>query len=311
MNAARKLATVFCCFFSKKTFFLESKNQRAFVLCISLLLSVPAEAEGYKIATWNIAWLTLRGAGDPALPADVRVRAAGDFGRLRGFADRLDADVVAFQEVDGAEAARRVFDPARFDIVTIDEDVVQRVGLAVRHGIVVERHADVAALDVEPAALHRLRDGLDATLRFPDGARLRVLVVHLKTGCHTDPLTGSQRPQCTLLAAQWRVMAAWARARAAEGVPFALLGDFNRVLDRPGEAQALLDAAAPLLRVTAGQSDPCWEGGAFIDHIFLGGAARGWLVPGSVRVMRYGGAPAADRWRLSDHCPVSVRVDPR
>jgi endonuclease/exonuclease/phosphatase family metal-dependent hydrolase len=219
--------------------------------------------------------------------------------------------VVAFQEVDGAAAARAVFDPARFDVMTIDEDVVQRVGLAVRHGIIVERHADVAALDVEPAAVHRLRDGLDATLRFPDGARLRLLVVHLKTGCQTDPMEEPRRPQCVLLAAQWQVMADWARARAGEAVPFALLGDFNRVLDRPDAASALLEAAAPMVRVTAGQSDPCWDGGAFIDHIFLGGAARGWEVPGSLRVLRYGGAVTADRWRLSDHCPVSVRIDPR
>jgi endonuclease/exonuclease/phosphatase family metal-dependent hydrolase len=309
MSATHKFAKVFCFFFSKKKFFLERKNQRTFVLL--LLFSVRAEAASYKIATWNLEWLTLRGVGDPALPADVRVRAPGDFGRLRGFADRLDADVVAFQEVDGAAAARAVFDPARFDVVTIDEDVVQRVGLAVRHGIIVERHADVAALDVEPAAVHRLRDGLDATLRFPDGARLRVLVVHLKTGCQTDQMEEPRRPQCVLLAAQWRVVADWARARAGEAVPFALMGDFNRVLDRPDAATALLDAAAPMVRVTAGQSDPCWDGGAFIDHIFLGGATRGWLVPGSLRVLRYGGAVTADRWRLSDHCPVSVWIDPR
>jgi endonuclease/exonuclease/phosphatase family metal-dependent hydrolase len=309
MKAARQFANVFLRRSSKKTFFLERKNQRTFVLL--LLVSVRAEAASYKIATWNIEWLTQRAASDPALPADVRARTAEDFGRLRGFADRLDADVVAFQEVDGAAAARTVFDPARFDVVTIDEDVVQRVGLAVRHGITVERHADVAALDVAPAAVHRLRDGLDATLRFPDGAQLRVLVVHLKAGCHTDPIEASRRPQCALLAAQWRVVAAWAHARAAEAVPFALMGDFNRQLDRPDAASAQLDAAAPLLRVTAGQSDPCWEGGAFIDHIFLGGTARRWLVPGSLRVLRYGEASAMDRWRLSDHCPVSVRIDPR
>jgi endonuclease/exonuclease/phosphatase family metal-dependent hydrolase len=300
MIATRRFARVLCCLLS---------NQQCFLLV--LLFTIPAGAAEYKIATWNIEWLTLRAAGDPALPADVRVRATGDYARLRGITDRLAADVVAFQEVDGAAAARTVFDPARYDIITIDEDVVQRVGLAVRHGIIVERHADVAALDVEPAALHRLRDGLDATLRFPDGARLRVLVVHLKTGCQTDPLADPRRPQCALLAAQWRVVAAWARARAAEAMPFALMGDFNRAIDRPDVASAMLDAAAPLVRVTSGQSNPCWGGGAFIDHIFLGGAARDWLMPGSLRVLRYGGVDAADRWRLSDHCPVSVRIDPR
>ena len=40
--------------------------------------------------------------------------------------------MVAFQEVDGVAAAARVFSiPARYALVAIDEDVVQRVGLAV------------------------------------------------------------------------------------------------------------------------------------------------------------------------------------
>ena len=107
--------------------------------------------------------------GGPCPARRCAAAAAADFARLRGFADALDADVVAFEEVDGAEAAARVFDPARYRVVTIDEDVVQRVGLAVRRGIGVERHADVAALDVEPYAEHQLRDGLDATLDFRAG----------------------------------------------------------------------------------------------------------------------------------------------
>jgi endonuclease/exonuclease/phosphatase family metal-dependent hydrolase len=264
-------------------------------------------ARDFKIATWNMDWLTL-GASD--LPSDVRVRGDADFVRLRGFADRLDADVVAFQEVDGAAAAARVFDPSRYSLVTIDENVVQRVGLAVRTGISVQRHADVTALDVAPQATHRLRDGLDATLVFPGGAALRVLVVHLKTGCQRDRLAASRRPQCGLLAQQIPVVAGWIRARAAEGGAFAVMGDFNREMDAPEDMSLALMQAAPLVRVTAGQSDPCWGGGSFIDTMFLGGAARGWWVPGSLRVMRYGDADVRDKDRLSDHCPVSVRVAP-
>lgn len=282
--------------------------------CLLLALALwagGAQASPVKIATWNLNWLTLRPAGDPALPPDVRVRAPEDFGRLRGFAGRLDADVVAFEEVDGTEAAARVFDPARYRLLTIGEPVVQRVGLAVRPWIGVTRNADVAALDVEAGARHPLRDGLDVTLGFPGGARLRVLAVHLKTGCHTDVLAGSRRPQCALLARQIPVLADWIRARAAEGIPFAVLGDFNRVMDRPDALEQAMDAAAPLLRVTQGQSDPCWGGGSFIDHIFLGGDARGWLVPGSLRVMTYRSSDPGDRERLSDHCPVSVRIEPR
>ncbi len=279
-------------------------------LCVGLLVCGQAYGRDFKLTTWNLNWLTLRAAGDGALPGDVHPRRDADFARLRGFADHLDADVVAFQEVDGAAAAARVFDPARYSIVTIDEDVVQRVGLAVRAGIVVQRHPDVSALDVEPGALHRLRDGLDATLVFPGGAALRVLVVHLKTGCHYDRLAGSRRSQCALLAQQIPVVAAWIHARAAEGGAFAVMGDFNREMDQPEEMSVAFEAAAPLVRVTEGQTDPCWDGEPFIDTMFLGGAARGWEVPGSLRVMTYHSADRGDRERLSDHCPVSVRIAP-
>ena len=277
----------------------------------ALAFRSPATAHDIKLATWNLNWLTIRALGDPELPADVRPRQAADFVRLQEASKRLNADVIAFEEVDGVAAAARVFDPAQYTLVTIDETVVQRVGLALRRDITMVRHPDVAALDVEPYAPHRLRDGFDATLTFSGGVMLRVLVVHLKTGCHTDDLAQSTRPQCALLALQIPVLAAWIRAREAEGVPFALMGDFNRDLDRPEAMQAALDRAGALTRVTQGQSDPCWDGGAFIDHIFLGGAARQWLEPGSLRVLTYHTTDAADRNRLSDHCPVSVRIEPR
>jgi hypothetical protein len=81
-------------------------------------------------------------------------------------------------------------------------------------------------------------------------------------------------------------------------------------MDQPEAMQTALQQAAPLIRVTEGQSDPCWNGGSFIDHIFLGGAARAWEVPGSLRVLTYGSDAPADKERLSDHCPVSVRLAP-
>ena len=99
-------------------------------------------------------------------------------------------------------------------------------------------------------------------------------------------------------------------ARAASGEAFAVMGDFNREMDGPEALSEAMQEAAPLVRVTQGHSDPCWSGGAFIDHIFLGGAARDWLVPGSLRVMIYNSRDTGDQARLSDHCPVSVRIRP-
>jgi hypothetical protein len=66
------------------------------------------------------------------------------------------------------------------------------------------------------------------------------------------------------------------------------------------------------MRVNEGVSNPCWSdargGRPFISHIFLGGPAQRWLVPGSLRVMVYAEREPAMRDRLSDHCPVSLRI---
>jgi exonuclease III len=63
-----------------------------------------------------------------------------------------------------------------------------------------------------------------------------------------------------------------------------------------------------LTRATEGRASPCWGGEAFIDHIMLGGAAREWLQPDTLRVLTYRETGAEWQQRLSDHCPVSVRL---
>lgn len=108
----------------------------------------------------------------------------------------------------------------------------------------------------------------------------------------------------------------WIAERRREGVAFAILGDFNRRMERNDEFLAMLNEAAPLTRATEGLSDPCWardRGGArpFIDHILLGGPARGWLVRDSFRVLVYAERDPALRDHISDHCPISVRLDAR
>jgi endonuclease/exonuclease/phosphatase family metal-dependent hydrolase len=100
----------------------------------------------------------------------------------------------------------------------------------------------------------------------------------------------------------------WIAARGVEGVPFAVLGDFNRHMDGHDQMWAVLRQAAPLSRATEGRASPCWGGEAFIDHILLGGAARDWLLPDTLRVLTYRETGVAWRQRLSDHCPVSVRL---
>ena len=275
------------------------------LLAALLLLAAPAAAAELKLSTWNMEWLTLRRVGDPELPADVRPKGKEDFTLLRRYARALDADVVAFQEVDGAAAAAKVFPPDRYVIVTTDDDVVQRVGFAIRRGLRFERNPDLAALDLHPNARHHLRSGADITLILP-GARLRLLNVHLKTGCNHQRLTSSGR-DCETLRQQVPVLQGWITQRRAEGAPFVLLGDFNRRMERRDDMLAALNASAPLERATEGRATPCWGGNSFIDHILAGGAARAWMQPSTLRVMVYAETDRSASAHLSDHCPVSVQ----
>ena len=274
-------------------------------LAVLILWAGQLRAADLKIATWNLDWLTARADGDPELPADVHPRPAGDIALLRRYAAALDADVVALQEVDGPTIAAALFPPDRYALFFTDDHVVQRVGFAVRRGIQAHRNPDLKALDLNPDGAFHLRSGADLTLDLPTGP-WRLLNVHLKAGCHFDRLTSSQRPQCGTLRSQAAVLQRWTAERRAEGVPFLLIGDFNRVMEARDEVLAGLQASAPLTRATEGRDNPCWGGEPFIDHILAGGAARQYLEPDSLRVLVYR-ETLAMRDHLSDHCPVSAR----
>jgi len=279
--------------------------RRIAALLLCLLVPVPASAAELKFATWNLEWLTARKAGDRALPPDVHPRRPEDFYRLRQYALKLDADVVALQEVDGRSVAQRVFPPDRYSLHLTHDRRVQRVGIAVRRGLSYEVNPDVAGIEVDPEL--RLRSGADITLHLPQGV-LRILAVHLKTGCARKRLKGARSGSCAELEAQIPPIAAWMAARQREKTPFLLMGDFNRLLDNRDQIWRELNRVAPLQRATEGHSSPCWGREAFIDHILAGGTARTWMQPETLRVLVYRESGPEWKQRLSDHCPVSVRL---
>lgn len=266
---------------------------------IALLVSFSAAATELKIATWNLEWLSNR---QSVLPPDVQVKRPEDIDLLRHYADALKADVIAVQEVDGRAIAEEVFPPDGYSIHLSRDHVVQRVGIVVRRGIHYIANPDVTGLDVDPG----LRSGVDITLDLQPP--LRILALHLKTGCFDQRLGGRKRGSCVELRKQLTPLVGWISARRAEGIAFAVLGDFNRHMDGPDQLWSALQQAAPLTRATEGHASPCWGGESFIDHIMLGGAARDWLEPNSLRVLTYRESGGDWKERLSDHCPVSVRL---
>jgi endonuclease/exonuclease/phosphatase family metal-dependent hydrolase len=266
-----------------------------------LELELGAPVDGVEIATWNVAWLHGQdGKGTIA-------RREADYARLRAYAARLDADIVALQEVAGEDAAARVLDPALYAFAMSRERDTQRTGFAYKKTLAVTRHPDVVELDVGG-----LRQGVDIGVRV-GSEELRLLAVHLKSGCFGGAL-GRGGAACDKLRQQLPALEAWIDAREREGVPFAVLGDFNRRLRADDEVWRELDDRAPvpadLTLVTDGQRSRCWNGKYpdFIDHIVLDAQAAAWLVPGSFEQLLYDEADARHREKLSDHCPISVRL---
>lgn len=267
--------------------------------------SPPAHALGaLKVATWNLEWLHRANNDGPVKRSDA------DYARLRSYAERLAADVIAFQEVEDERAAERVFDPARYRVYVAKRGDTQRTGFAVRRDLQIEVHADYDALDVG-----QLRSGADITVRSGTLA-LRLLSVHLKSGCFDAPLDGAQR-ECQKLATQLPMLEAWIDARGREGVAAVVLGDFNRRLfARKGEPfWAAIDDADPpasdLWSPTDGQVSTCWSGEhpAFIDHIVLNVPAKRSSIADSFELFQYDARDANKRALLSDHCPIAITFD--
>jgi endonuclease/exonuclease/phosphatase family metal-dependent hydrolase len=293
--------------------------------------SFPAVPSELKLATWNLEWFmtpeTLRAltpactqrdaprdGARRAVPCDVAHelgRSGEDIRALREHARRLNADIVSLQEVDGPDAARLIFPDYQFCFS--GRIAVQNNGFAIRRGLPFVCAADVADL----ALGDDVRRGVELRV-FPGTPRELVLLsVHLKSGCAREPLD-STKPSCTELARQVPALETWIDARAAEHKAFAVLGDFNRDLQHEPAGMSLwadIDDADPpeadLVNTADGQTFencmPSQTFTGFIDYIVLGRRMARGLVENSFGRTIYR-PREAQRRKLSDHCPVFIRL---
>ncbi len=257
-----------------------------------------ALAEPLKLATWNIE--------------NLRQGSNKDYLSLQDYVKDLEADVIALQEVDGKAAAQQVFDSEDYNFYFSRRNNPQRTGFAVRKGINVVQNPDYKALNVSGG----LRYGTDLTIST-DTEKIRLLSIHLKSGCFSKPLDGlgSGRGACDKLSRQVPILENWIDTRANEEIAFAVMGDFNRRLNLAGddlwsEIDDGIPANADLTKVTEGKISNCFNGQypQYIDHIVLDKRATGWLDPSSFDQELYG-QPIENQRRLSDHCAIAVTVN--
>lgn len=272
---------------------------------------ITAATKPLKLASWNLEFLAEKdGTG-------CEPRTAEDYLAMRRIVDSLNADVIAFQEAETIKAAERVFDPARYTVVMDSRPgeasgscggrhpnhafIRQAVGFAIRKGIGFDRNPDVTSLMLGNP---QLRSGVDITLRAEGHDPIRLLGVHLKSGC----FEGSEAKPCPVLLQQIPAVEAWIDAAAAGPARFAVLGDWNRRLAGPDDRFCSeIDDAEPAnadLRLadagTTAACDPRYD--AFIDHIVLDKRA-GAAMTGFAET-RY----ASGEKHYSDHCPIAVTL---
>ncbi len=275
------------------------------MIALFLILPFPAHSEPYKIATWNIEHFRDSNNEGP------NPRTDDDFAFLAKYVRRMNADIIALQETEGPAAARRIFDPETYWFFFSRRNDERLTGFAVRNGIEVKQHPDLTGLNIGGNNRH----GTDISVKM-NGRWVRMLSIHLQPGCWGDPLN-TDKEACRILSAQLPVLESWIDGRAAEGVPFTVLGDLNRRFDNnPGdtfwpEIDDSVPANADLYRVTENRTDQCWGSRYpnFIDHIVLDLISSRWVVQGSFTHLVYDEGVEFQK-KLSDHCPVIVIVDP-
>lgn len=283
------------------------------ILFVLLSGSITSADGPMKLMAWNVEHL------NEANDTGCVPREDSDYETITEHLNRINPDVVAFQEVESEVAASRIFDPKQWNIVFSkrpntgpirecwqEEGKYLRhlgTGFALRKGIEYERNPDFEVLGLED---NFQRWGTDITLTSNTKEALRLLSIHLRSGCWGPPQDEQQADACPQLHQQSNLLADWVRARSEEDIPYAILGDFNRRLAlkddwmwtdlNAGRKTTLL----LLDQDTKAKCDPRYKD--FIDHIVLDHRAYALYVPDTfTEVPRFGEHP--------DHCAITALIN--
>lgn len=287
-----------------------AKYAGGLMLCAVLMAPAWATSASVKIATWNIEHLN-----------ETQERCEEDYALLWDYAKALNADIVALQEIGDEHFLGRVFDPHDYSFFISTRSHIQKTAFAVKKAHTVTQYGDYADLNITG----HLRHGVDIAVEI-GGQSIRFLSVHLKSGCFkggdlAGPISDKPATACEKLAKQIPELEKWIDARANEEAPFVVMGDFNRRLNLPddqfwtgindGDPNGLM-----LHRATEGKKSGCWKGSnstkyrhypEYIDHIVYGSKVKEWIEVDSFEQIVYE-QKHSDK-ELSDHCPISVRLD--
>ena len=194
-------------------------------------------AEGFGIVTWNVEHLAY------PISQGCRPRTEEELTQLQRYAESLDADIVALQEVGSAAAVALLFPENEWQIVMSQRpdsesytcrktgftSTQQKVAYAVRKGITVEQVNSLAEFGLDSPGL---RHGLEITVNSPIGS-MALLNLHMKSGCFVDNYSRADSDACQTFAKQAPILDNWVEQKERVGTPYVVLGDLNHRLTAP------------------------------------------------------------------------------
>lgn len=269
------------------------------------------QSSGLSIVTWNVEHL--------AFPQTLGCKPRGDaeLNALSEYAESLDADIVALQEVSSIDAVKQIFPEQEWQFVISGRpnsepyvcresgftSTQQKVAFAVKKGIDIKQVEDFSDLALN---MPGLRYGLSIKVDSPYGL-VNILNVHMKSGCYVDDYLTSDKEACEVIAEQVPVLSDWIGKQEKAGLPYVILGDFNHRISAPynrftrnilNDKRSTTIATSHLIGCHRRYPAP-------IDHIIVGGMPTEGVIA-SAAVHPYKNMRVADM--LSDHCAISARL---
>lgn len=274
------------------------------------------EPSQLTVATWNVEHL--------AYPIDTgcKPRTESDINAMREYVNNVDADVFALQEVASEQAVRLLFPSDTWQVLMSPrpdsetyecrgsgrESTQQKIAYAVKNGININSVRGLSELGLNNPGL---RYGLELTIQSELGA-IKLLNVHMKSGCFVDNYSRSDRESCQTFAQQAPILDAWVETQESEGIQYVLLGDFNHRLSAPynhltRQLMTNSDGSESTLYNTTGQLIGCHPYyPAPIDLVFVGGMSDNKY---DYTYQAHTFNNMAPKAMLSDHCAVSLQIE--
>ena len=276
-----------------------------------------AHAGQVLFTSWNLEWLT----NNPVEKIAASKRTNNDFFKLALHLNSIRPDILAFQEVDSISTINKILDN-KYNIFISDRnnntnsylqfsDINQYTGFAVS-----ERWQVTDPQDIRLSPGRKLKFATYIVLQQDSAPAIHLLSVHLKAGCGGKY---KRNDSCNVLRKQGKKLNQWIKTRLNHNESFILLGDFNHNLAYPRDwlweeltkgtkenhVRLATQSSEANCRVRSKRSkQKIYRYRNLIDHIVVSGDLNF-----SQPVQNLYPEGQVLNYQLSDHCPLSMKLD--